>query len=115
VASIRRLPSGNYQAAVLLGPSRRTTKTFSTHKAAVEWAIEVEAERDRLRREVTAKEGSVLIDCLLSELGHRINEGTLSMQQKQQLLHLASLVQVEDLPETLPSRTSGAASVSSAR
>jgi hypothetical protein len=110
VASIRRLPSGNYQAAVLLGPGRRTTKTFATHKAAVEWAIEVEAERDRLRKEVTAKEGGVRIDYLLSELGHHITDGRLSMRQKQQLLHLASLVQAEDLPETLASRTSGVAS-----
>jgi hypothetical protein len=75
----------------------------------------VEAERDRLRKEVTAKEGDMQIDYLLSEVGPHINDGTLSMRQKQQLLHLASLVQAEDLPETLPSRTSGAASGSSAR
>jgi hypothetical protein len=55
MASIRKLPSGNWQASVLLDDGKRTTSTHSTHAKALDWAGRTEAERDERRAAKTAR------------------------------------------------------------
>lgn len=52
MASLRKLPSGNWQATVYLGQrdiyvtrGKRTSKTFPRRSEARRWAAELEAER----------------------------------------------------------------------
>lgn len=49
MASLRQLPSGNWQASVLLDNGRRSTHTAPTAPEAAAWAREVEAKRDAER------------------------------------------------------------------
>lgn len=55
MASIRKLPSGNWQASVLLDDGKRTTSTQPTHAEALDWAGRTEAERDERRAAKTAR------------------------------------------------------------
>lgn len=50
VPSIRTLPSGNFQAAVLMPNGKRETKAFPTEDEALDWAIQQEARRDMKRQ-----------------------------------------------------------------
>jgi hypothetical protein len=50
VASYRELPSGRYQAAVLMDDGKRVTNTLDTLGAAQAWAMGLEDERDQARR-----------------------------------------------------------------
>jgi hypothetical protein len=49
VASLRQLPSGNWQASVLLDYGRRSTHTAPTAREAAAWARETEEKRDAER------------------------------------------------------------------
>lgn len=49
LASLRQLPSGAFQASVLLDNGKRITHTAPTMEEADEWAAEVEAKRDSAR------------------------------------------------------------------
>lgn len=49
MASLRQLPSGNWQASVLLDNGRRSTHTAPTATEAAAWAQEAEQKRDEER------------------------------------------------------------------
>lgn len=49
MASLRQLPSGNWQDSVLLDSGRRSTHTAPTGREATAWAREAEAKRDAER------------------------------------------------------------------
>lgn len=49
MASLRQLPSGNWQASVLLDNGRRSTHTAPTATEAASWAQEAEQKRDEER------------------------------------------------------------------
>lgn len=49
MASLRQLPSGNWQASVLLDNGRRSTHTAPTAPEAAAWAREAEQKRDAER------------------------------------------------------------------
>jgi len=85
MASIRQLPSGNYQAAVLLADGTRTTQTFPDENAALAWAIEVEAERDRLREQARHRGASAHITALLAELEQLARKGQLTLEHRDRL------------------------------
>jgi hypothetical protein len=55
MASIRKLPSGNWQASVLLDGGKRTTSTHPTRTEALDWAGRTEAERDERRAAKAAR------------------------------------------------------------
>jgi hypothetical protein len=85
VASIRQLPSGNYQAAVLLADGTRTTQTFPDENTALAWAIEVEAERDRLREQARDRNANTHVTALLAELAHLAKRGQLTVEHRDRL------------------------------
>jgi hypothetical protein len=89
MASIRQLPSGNYQAAVLAADGTRTTQTFPDEGAALAWAIEVEAERDRLREEARARNANTHITALLTELARLADRGQLTVKHGDRLRAIA--------------------------
>jgi len=89
VASIRQLPSGNYQAAVLLADGTRTTQTFPDEKAALAWAIEVEVDRDRLREQARARNANTHITALLAELARLADRGQLTVEHRDRLRAIA--------------------------
>jgi hypothetical protein len=92
VASIRQLPSGNYQAAVLLADGTRTTQTFPDEDAALAWAIEVEAERDRLREMARARNTNAQVNALLAELARVADRGELTIEHRDRLRAIAKSV-----------------------
>ena len=49
MASLRQLPSGNWQASVLLDNGRRSTHTAPTASDAAAWALDTEEKRDAER------------------------------------------------------------------
>jgi hypothetical protein len=92
VASLRQLPSGNFQAAVLLTNGTRTTKTFADETAAIEWAIEVEAERDRLRDEARSRSADEHAAILLDELARLAQHGRLKAEHRDRLLAIVKAI-----------------------
>lgn len=89
MASIRQLPSGNFQAAVLMPGGKRSTKTFEDEYDATEWAAKLETERNRLRAEAEARSDSEYVTLLLDELERFVEENRLSPEQRQHLQVLA--------------------------
>ncbi|BCB83129.1 hypothetical protein [Phytohabitans suffuscus] len=85
MASIRQLPSGNYQAAVLLAGGTRTTQTFPDENTALAWAIEMETERDRLRDQARNRSVNVHVTALLAELAHLADKGQLTVEHRDRL------------------------------
>ncbi len=49
MASIRQLPSGSWQASVLLDNGRRTTHTAGSAEEVAEWASQAEMKRNQER------------------------------------------------------------------
>lgn len=85
MASLRQLPSGNCQAAVLLADGTRTTQTFPDESAALAWALRVEAERDRLREQARHLGASAHVTALLAELAQLAKRGQLSREHLDRL------------------------------
>lgn len=85
MASLRQLPSGNWQSAVLLDNGRRITQTMPTHDEALHWAIETEAKRDQEReaRKLRAHDEDIAI--LIAALERYAQQGLLRDQHREQL------------------------------
>lgn len=89
MASIRQLPSGRWQASVLLDDGRRTTATRDSMDGAAAWAVDTEAERDELRRAVAGRNQKARGDFLLNELDVLVDRDALSKTQRRRLVEIA--------------------------
>jgi hypothetical protein len=100
MASMRQLPSGNWQAAVLLDNGRRITQAMPTHAEALRWAIETEAKRDEQReaRRLRAHDEDVAV--LIAGLERYAQQGLLRNQHLEQL---RALIDTARGAEPLPS------------
>src|SRR5215475_11504606 len=90
VAALRQLPSGNWQASVLLDGGSRTTSTHRTPEAAANWAARTEAERDARRAAKAASSQKERGDIVLAELSDLIQNGWLDAAQLRRLRRLVA-------------------------
>jgi hypothetical protein len=90
MASIRKLPSGNWQASVLLDDGSRTTSTYPTAEQAVSWAGRTEAERDERRAARNATMRKERVDIVLAELSSLIQSNALDRAQWRRLRDLVT-------------------------
>ncbi|WNV74345.1 hypothetical protein [Geodermatophilus sp. DSM 44513] len=96
MASIRRLPSGRFQAAVLLDDGHRTTTTKDTLEDATAWAAQVEDERNRRRAEQRHLDEEASTRIVLGAVRQLLEDGRLSHEQLRELRELL------DRPRTPP-------------
>jgi hypothetical protein len=89
MATLRQLPSGNWQASVLLDDGSRTTTTRAEADEAMAWAVRTEEERDARRAERAAQSQKERIDLVLAELGSLAAAGSLSPPQRRRLRKIA--------------------------
>lgn len=91
MASLRQLPSGNWQAAVLLDNGRRITRTAPTMKEAASWAQETEEKRDKERaaRRDVGSEQSIAVHVAAIERYAR--DGLLSEERRNELRRIIEL------------------------
>ncbi|MER7009738.1 hypothetical protein ABT297_42785 [Dactylosporangium sp. NPDC000555] len=88
MGSIRKLPSKNFQAAVLMSDGKRKTKTFATEHEAISWTLDLEAERDRLRTTSENERSHVTAVALLNELQRLVEEDLIGEQEVHHLWRL---------------------------
>jgi hypothetical protein len=69
---------------------KRVTKAFPDRKQAAEWALIVEAERDRQRDEETTKAADEVVVTVLATVRRLVKEGRLTDSQRAELLEIAS-------------------------
>lgn len=93
MASLRQLPSGKWQATVLLPSGKRTTRSCATPEEARAWGEEVESRRDALRREkeLLSRRGGVALH--LAALEELVEQSALTEYDRSALLRLAALAQ----------------------
>lgn len=85
MASLRCLPSGRWQASVLLDDGTRTTKTFDSQAKAAAWGVEAEVERDRVRAEKRAEGEDLRAAALVASLKELADQGRLTKQDAEKL------------------------------
>lgn len=90
VATLRQLPSGNWQASVLLDDGSRTTSTHPTPDEAAAWAARTEAERDTRRAAKAARRHKEGVDLVLAELSDLIQNDSLDRAQWRRLRRLVA-------------------------
>jgi len=90
MASLRQLPSGNWQASVLPDDGRRTTATRPTANEALEWALKVEEERDERRAARAAQSTKEQVELIMSELVALVEKGQLTEAQQKRLQEIAN-------------------------
>lgn len=90
MAALRLLPSGNWQASVLLDDGSRTSHTCATQKEAMAWATKIEEDRDKVRAQRRVASKKEQADIYVAALAKLAEEGQLDTQQKAKLLELLS-------------------------
>lgn len=102
MASLRKLPSGSWQASVLLDNGKRVTSTAPTYDQVQAWAVEMEDKRDaerHARRDQTAEQ---LIAVHLSSLTQYAQTGTLSAKHVDELRRIIAIASAQRVAETGP-------------
>ena len=89
MATLRQLPSGNWQASVLLDDGSRTTATRPKVDEAIAWASRTERERDSRRAERAARSQKERVDLVLAELSSFVAAGSLTQPQRRRLQKIA--------------------------
>lgn len=92
MASLRQLPSGRWQASVLLDNASRTTSTFDTQAQATTWALETEQARDEVRAQKRALDADRRAAALLASLQELADQGQFSKQDKAKLAVIVQTV-----------------------
>lgn len=82
MASFRRLPSGNWQASVLMDDGKRTTKVHEDAEEAFTWAHDLEAERNRVRAEKRALDESARVAVAISTIRQLAERGQLTEKHR---------------------------------
>lgn len=88
MASIRTLPSGRFQASVLLDSGKRQTVVKDTAEEARSWALEMEQERDRLREEKRALSEAARPRLVIDALRQLSKEGLLTDEQRFEIVRI---------------------------
>lgn len=89
MASLRQLPSGVFQASVLLDSGKRTTHTAPTLEEADAWAAEVEAKRNAEREARRDRDADQSIAVHISGLDEYARRGLLTSKHRAELLRIA--------------------------